>query len=238
MSRRIAFLTVIAAAALSVGFAAHAGLTATRKLPSPSHFSARIDNPWLPLRPGTLFIYRGTKDGKPSRDMLTVTHRTASIDGYPCVVVYDKLFLSGILEERTIDWYTQDDRGNVWYFGEATEQLDPHGKVVSTEGSWRTGVNGAVPGIFLPAVPKVGQTGRQEFYKGHAEDHFRVLDVHAHVSVPAVSSKAAVLTEEWTPLEPGVLDHKYYVRGIGNVLEQSVRGPNERNELVSVTKTS
>jgi hypothetical protein len=202
--------------------------------PSSSGFSSHVDNPWLPLKPGTAYTYRGVKDGKPSVDVVVVTPRVKTIDGAPCVVVEDRLFLAGRLEERTTDWYTQDAKGNVWYFGESTAELDRNGHVTSTEGTWLAGRNGAVPGIFMPANPHVGQSGRQEFYKGHAEDHFRVLDLHAKVKVPGAASSRALLTEEWTPLEPGVLDHKLYIRGIGNVLEQSVKGPNERNELVSV----
>ena len=103
-----------------------------------------------------------------------------------------------------------------------------------TEGSWQAGKNGARAGVFLTARPRVGQTGIQEYYKGHAEDHYAVVSVRALVSVPYVSSNRAVLTKEWTPLEPGTLDHKYYVRGIGNVKEVTVKGPLERAELVSV----
>jgi hypothetical protein len=88
----------------------------------------------------------------------------------------------------------------------------------------------------MPARPRVGQTGRQEFYRGHAEDHFRVVSLRARVEVPYTSSRAALLTKEWTPLEPGVLDHKLYVRGIGLVLEQTVKGGDERNALVSVRR--
>src|ERR671929_62159 len=95
---------------------------------------------------------------------------------------------------------------------------------------------GARGGIFMPAHPKVGQSGRPEFYKGHAQDHFQVVSLHATVKAPYVSSRNALLTEEWTPLEPGVLDHKYYVRGIGTVLEQTVKGGDERNALVSVRR--
>ena len=171
---------------------------------------------------------------QPSMDVLVVTPRVKKIEGVPCVVVEDRLFLSGRLEERTIDWYTQDRQGNVWYFGESTAELDKRGHVTSTEGSWQAGRNGALPGIYMPANPRVGQSSRQELYKGHAEDHFRVLGLRAKVKVPYVSSTAALVTEEWTPLEPDVLDHKLYVRGIGNVLEH-VKGPNERNALISVT---
>ena len=198
-------------------------------------FSAHVTNPWFPLRPGTVYVYRGVKDGKPSRDVLTVTRRVKTIQGAPCVVVRDRLYLDGKLEERTSDWYSQDRRGNVWYFGEATTELDTHGHVTTTEGSWEAGRDGAKPGIYMPAHPVPGRFGRQEYYRGQAEDHFEVVTRRASVSVPYTSSRHALLTKEWTPLEPGVLDHKYYVRGIGTVLEQTVRGGDERNELVSVT---
>src|SRR5580765_296662 len=203
----------------------------------PSEFSACVDNPWFPLKPGTVLTYQGVKDGEPSREVLTVTHRTKRIDGVPVVVVSDKLYLRGRLEERTTDWYSQDKRGNVWYFGEDTAELDRNGRVTSTEGSWRSGRDGARAGIFMPAHPRVGQSFRQEFYKGQAEDHFKVLSLHAAVMVPYGSSRNVLLTREWTPLEPSVIDHKYYVRGIGTVLEQTVKGGDERNELVSFRRS-
>jgi hypothetical protein len=199
-------------------------------------FVSRIDNPWFPLLPGTKYVYRGVKDGKRSRDVFTVTHGRKTIQGAPCTVVRDLLYIHGRLEERTTDWYAQDAAGNVWYFGERTAELDTHGRVRSTSGTWQAGVHGARPGIFMPAHPHVGQTGRQEYLKGEAEDHYRIKRLSARVSTPGASSSHALLTEEWTPLEPGVLDHKYYVRGIGTVLEQTVKGGDERNTLVSVRR--
>ena len=201
--------------------------------PAATGFGARVDNPWFPLRPGARYLYRGVKDGQPSRDVLTVTAATKVIQGVGCTVVRDRLYLRGRLEERTEDWYAQDKAGNVWYFGEATAELSPNGRVKSIEGSWQAGVDGARAGVFMPAHPHRGQTGRQEYYKGHAEDHFRVLSLSASVVTPAVSSSHALLTREWTPLEPGVVDHKLYVKGIGTVLEQTVKGGDERNALVS-----
>ena len=199
-------------------------------------FVPRVDNPWFPLLPGTNFVYQGVKDGKTARDVVKVLHTTRTIQGVRCTSVSDRLYLAGRLEERTTDWYAQDRRGNVWYYGEATAELDRSGHVTSTEGSWLAGRQGARPGIYMPARPRVGQTGRQEYFKGHAEDHFAVVSVRARVSVPYVSSGRAVLTKEWTPLEPGTLDHKYYVRGVGTVKEVTVKGPLERDVLVSVRK--
>lgn len=200
---------------------------------NPSDYVARVTNPWFPLKPGTVSTYRGVKDGKPSRDVVTVTPGTKMIQGVRTTIVRDSLFLAGRLEERTTDWYAQDQGGNVWYFGEATAELDRKGRVTSTEGSWQAGVHGARAGIYMPGRPRIGQSGLQEFYRGHAEDHFRVLRLSASVRVPFITTNHALLTEEWTPLEPAVLDHKYYVRGIGVVKEASVRGPRETGLLVA-----
>jgi hypothetical protein len=196
-------------------------------MPPASSFSAHVDNVWFPLKPGTRWVYTGVKDGSPSRDVVTVMHGTKKIDGVPCVALRDRLYLRGRLEERTTDWYSQDSHGNVWYLGENTAELDKHGHVTSTEGTWQTGVHDAKAGIYMPARPTVGQSGQQELYKGHAEDHFKVVRLFGG---------RMLLTQEWTPLEPGVLDHKFYVRGIGTVLEQTEKGGDERNELVAVTR--
>ena len=220
-------LLTCTALALLFGTAAAGAAGGTPPIPPASSFSAHVTNPWFPLEPGTRWVYTGVKDGKRSRDVVIATHATKTIAGVPCVAVHDLLYLRGRLEERTTDWYSQDSKGNVWYFGENTAELDRHGQVTSTEGTWQTGVHGAKAGIFMPANPRVGQTGRQEFLKGHAEDHFKVV---------AIFGNKMLLTQEWTPLEPGVLDHKFYVRGVGTVLEQTEKGGDERNELVSVTR--
>ena len=168
-------------------------------------------------------------------DTVTVTRRIKTIDGVPCVVVHDELTMSGSLAERTDDYYTQDRDGNVWYFGEATAELDEGGHVTSTEGSWMSGTDGAVAGLFMPARPEIGDSYSQEYLAGHAEDHFVVLLLHQKVTVPAGSYTGALVTAEWTPLEPGVLTKKTYVKGIGEVREADVTGGDEKLELVSVS---
>jgi hypothetical protein len=229
--RRLAVLTAL----ITTG-AAGAALAAppVPTLPSPSQFVARVTNPWFPLLPGSVYRYTGIKDGKPAVDVMTVTHSRTMIAGIAATVVADRLYLSGRLEERTTDWYAQDRSGDVWYLGERTATLDARGHVTSTSGSWKTGVGGARAGIFMPGHPFVGQAGRQEYLKGQAEDQFKVLSLKARVRTPGASSRRALLTQETTALEPGVLDHKLYVRGVGTAIENTVKGPTERLVLQSV----
>ena len=236
MRRTSALLIALLAAALAAGFASLNGSSAPTGTKDYGGFTAKVTNTWFPLRMGSVYRYRGVKDGKASRDVMTVTHRVRTIAGAKCVAVSDLLYLNGRLEERTTDWYTQDPNGNVWYFGERTAELDAHGRVTSTSGSWLAGVHGARPGIFMFVHPRPGLSARQEYLKGEAEDHFEVLSMKAQATVPYRHFSRAMLTKEWTPLEPGVLDHKYYARGIGTVLEQTVKGGDERNELVSFTR--
>jgi hypothetical protein len=203
---------------------------------SPSDFVRTVDNPYFPLKPGSKWRYVGNKEGTRMVDRLHVTDRTKTILGVKTTVVHDVVLMHGRPEEVTNDFYAQDRHGNVWYFGEATKELDRHGHIVSTEGSFKAGVDGARAGLYIPGHPKVGDTARQEFYVGQAEDHFKVLDLKAHVSVPFVTTNKALRTKEWTPLEPNVVDNKYYVRGVGTVREIAVKGPVERLELVSFTR--
>jgi len=229
-------LSIITVVGLVAGAASQVSTGAPRQvqLPRPGDFVSRIDNPWYPLRPGTVYTYRGSDNGRSSRDVLRVTHATKVIQGVRATVIDDRVYLRGRLEERTTDYYAQDKAGNVWYLGEDTATLTAAGKVKSTEGTWRAGVHGARAGIFMPAHPRVGQTGLQEYYKSHAEDQFKILSLSAHVRTPAASSRHALLAQETTRIEPGVLDHKVYVRGVGTVTEKTVKGGSEVLVLQSV----
>ena len=222
---------------VGIATVAAVGLGAVAAAPgqaAPPRYSAKVTNPYFPLLPGMRWEYRGVKDGRPLRDVVEVTHRIERIGGVPCAVVLDRNYVDGRLAESTIDWYAQDGRGTVWYFGEATKELDRRGRVTSTEGSWRAGTDGARQGVFMPAHPRVGQSFAQEHYPGHAEDRFAVVSRRATVRVPFGAFRGRALrTEEWTPLEPGVRDAKWYVEGIGEVKEATLKGGDERAELVS-----
>jgi hypothetical protein len=202
----------------------------------PSGFSADVTNRWFPLRPGTTYLYAGTKDGKQALDAFQVSSATKRVDGVLTRVVNDRLFLDGVLEERTTDYYAQDRCGNVWYFGEDTATLDSNGNVTGRSGSFLAGVNGAQPGVYVQARPQIGRWLRQEWYQGQAEDRFKALSTSAQVAVRYGHFSHALLTEERTDLEPGVIDNKYAVSGIGVVKELAVAGDTEILELVDVLR--
>jgi hypothetical protein len=193
-------------------------------------FSPRIDNPWLPFRVGSSWLYRDRLTGE--RTAVRVTNETKRIaNGVTARVVRDTVRRRGRLVEDTFDWYAQDRRGNVWYMGEDTKEY-AHGRVVTTEGSWEAGVDGARAGIAMPAHPRGGRRYRQEYYAGHAEDMARILSLDDRAGVPAGRFEPALLTKEWTRLEPDVLEYKLYARGVGVVLELTASGGAEREELV------
>jgi hypothetical protein len=213
--------------AVPMGRAAHA------PHPPPSHFThGHVTNPWFPLRPGNRYVYRGSEGRAHTRDVQIATYRTRVVDGVVCRVVLDRVWRDGVLEERTHDFYAQTEGGTVWYFGERTATLDRHGHVTSREGSFMSGTDGAEAGVFMAAHPRVGPSYYQEYYPGHALDVFTVLRRDAHVVVPLLDSHHALLTKETTSLEPGVVDHKYYVRDIGSVRELTVKGGSESLWLV------
>jgi hypothetical protein len=197
-------------------------------------FTARVDNPWFPLPVDTTLVYAGVKDGRTAVDRVTPAEATRTIDGVRTREVRDRLFVDGVLAERTSDYFAQDSCGNVWYFGEDTAELDSHGRVLNTDGTWHAGVDGAQPGVVMQAKPQLGRRFRQEWYAGQAADVFRVVGLRVPVTVPHRTFPHALRTQETTALEPGVIDGKFYARGIGEVAEFTVRGPTERLALVDV----
>jgi len=201
--------------------------------PSPAHFSTRIDNPYWPMRPGTRWVYRDTDTkGNTQRDVVTVTHRTKRVaSGVLVRAVHDRATEDGALVEDTFDYYAQDDRGNIWYLGEATTEF-ANGKPVSHEGSWEAGVDGAQAGIVMLAHPRVGRRYREEHYPGHAEDGAKVLSRNEQAQVPAGHFRRLLLTKNFNPIEPRSLEYKLYARRVGPVLELGISGDTDRSELV------
>ena len=188
-------------------------------LPAASAFGAGTVNPWFPVVPGTTSTFTGAIDGVAAREQYTVTGDVKIVDGVPANVIHDRLYLARedghgrYLAEDTLDWYATANNGDVWYLGEATTEYDEQGHVVSTDGSWQAGVDGARAGIFMPAEPTVGAVYQQESAVD-AQDLFRITSVNGDT----------VTTREWTPLEPGLVTKKVYESGTGQVLEDTVKG--------------
>jgi hypothetical protein len=203
----------------------------------PADFTVDVTHPYWPMRPGDRWVYEETGEGRTRRVEVTVTDRTTTVAaGIEARVVHDLVTEGGTPVEDTLDLYAQDADGNLWYLGERTAEYED-GRVVSTEGSWEAGVDGAQPGIALPAQPRPGTGYRQEYRAGRAEDQGFVLATDERVQVPTGTYPGALLTRDTTPLEPDVEELKLYAPGIGPVLTLQVSGGTEREELVETTRT-
>jgi hypothetical protein len=201
----------------------------------PADFTTNIDNPYWPMRPGSHWVYREVENGETQRVEVTVTNQTKTLAGIEARVVHDRVSRNGETLEDTYDWYAQDSAGNLWYLGEDTAEYE-NGKLKTKEGTWTGGVDGAEPGVVVPAHPKQGMTYREEYYAGHAEDGAEVLGVNSQVQVPFGRFKNALLTRNFSTIEPTVEEMKLYAKGVGPVMELLVSGGSGRTELLSYTK--
>lgn len=238
-------VVAVLAATLAAVASAGRGVTAAggRDLPQgaervaidPAEFTTKIDNAWWPMKPGSRWVYRETApDGTVQRVVVTVLNKTKLIaNGVRARIVHDVVTEDGKPVEVTDDWYAQDRCGNVWYFGELTKDYE-NGRVVSTKGSFEAGVDGAQPGVIMPAKPKPGMRYRQEYYVGHAEDRAEIVSMKEQAEVPLGHFRKGrvLMTRDLNPLDPKILEYKFYARGIGMVLAIGVSGGNDREELV------
>ena len=236
MLKRTTPIVLIAAVGLAVG----AHNPAPVKKPynpdiDPADFGGPIDNPYLPLKPGTVFTYRGVGDDGTTRELniVRVTRRKKRIMGIDAVVVLDRVWSGGRPEERTFDWYAQDDAGNVWYMGEDSYDRE-HGRWVRNDGSWTAGVGNGKPGVIMLAHPRRGDAYRQEYSPGHAVDQAKVLGPGGRVATPFRTFSRTLLTREFSNIDKQY-EKKWYARGIGMVQEDAITKSKEHHELVSVT---
>lgn len=207
---------------------------------NPNNFDSPpvIDNDYFPLLPGTLLVYEGESDGVPTRSEFCVTRQTKVIQGVETRVVHDQAFEDDVLVEDTLDWHAQDASGTVWYFGEDTMELDADGNVISTAGSWEAGQDDAKAGVIMLAEPVVGVRYYQEFFRNEAEDQAKVLSLDERLTLNVdgsnVTYENVLLTQETSRLDPGVLEYKYYARGVGLIRSVIVKGGDEFTELVRI----
>jgi hypothetical protein len=203
----------------------------------PSQFTINIDNPYWPMKPGSRWIFRETDaEGSVSKVVVTVLDKTKKIaNGVEARIVHDQVSEHGQVKEDTFDWYAQDADGNLWYLGEDTTEYE-NGKPKTKEGSWEAGVDGAMPGVIMPANPQVGMTYREEYYKGHAEDGASIIGTNAFAKVPYGRFTGGIQTRNFSGIEPNVIEEKIYAKGVGVVEEITVSGGSDRDELLSYTE--
>ena len=199
----------------------------------PADFTADIDNPYFPLVPGTRLTFREIdEEDKKLQVVIIVTRETKKIaNGITARVVRDTVTKDGEIIEDTFDWYAQDSDGNVWYMGEDTAEFE-NGKIKTKKGSFEAGVDGALPGIIMPADPQPGLAYREEYYKGEAEDNGEVLSTDEMADVPFGHFDNMLLTKETITIEPDVLEYKLWAKGVGVVLVLGISGGGGREELV------
>lgn len=214
---------------------------------SPANFSNPLDinNPLLPLVPGTTFVFRAKGVDVCEEVRTTVTNQTKAIAaGVTARVVTDVAYEDegcdgGLIKvEDTLDWFAQDNAGNVWYMGEDTKNCDPSGTCTPGKGSWQAGVNGAIAGIVMLDHPTSGDQYYQEFQPGVAEDQAKITGVGVKVlltrddAYPPGSFTGCLKTKEWSALDTGAPEQKYYCPGIGLVAVDEHHGKTFRSELI------
>ena len=200
----------------------------------PANFVEVIDNPYLPYATGSRWVYAGQSEGEVERIEVEVLDDTRDVLGITATVVRDTVYVDGEMVEDTYDWFAQDADGNVWYLGEDTREFED-GVAVNASGAWEAGIDGALPGIVMPADPQVGDAFRQEFYPGEAEDMGEITEVGVARSIGLGDFDDVVVMTHWTPLETAVVEEKWYARGVGTIYEEAVAGGDEVVELIEFT---
>jgi hypothetical protein len=197
--------------------------------------SAHITNNWLPYQVGSKYVYQGQIRNIPQVVETLVTQETRNIAGVEARVIWDRDIDNGQLVEETRDYVAQDKQGNVWYMGETTTHY-VNGQLTDHADTWVAGEKGAKAGILMPANPKVASRPYQtEYAKNVAEDRVRVMAMNQSVCTPLKCFQGALKVEDTSPLDPGAIEHKFYVPGVGLVKSIIVQGDTEESNLVSVT---
>lgn len=246
MRKIMCFLTTAMVVVMLIGFSITNVLAGSCELPDfdPANFDNPQPNSYFPLEPKTTFVYEAETAEELIRNEVTITKKKKKILGVNCTVVYDVEWVyieeedEWFITEETYDWYANDNDGNVWYFGEETVEYlyDDDWNLIGTseEGSWEAGVDGAEPGYLVLADPMPGDCYQQEYYEGEAEDRAKVLRLDASVSIEYGDFDNCLATKEWTQLDPGNVEHKYYAPGIGLVFIEEFKEKTVLVELVEV----
>jgi hypothetical protein len=206
----------------------------------PRNFSnpTKIDNKWLPLIPGRVFVFDGVANRGggllPHRVIFTVTNLTKVIDGVPSVVMWDRDYNNGVLQEAELAFFAQDDDGNIWTMGEYPEEYE-RGVFLGAPDTWFQGIAGADAGINVPGDLPLGTYFLQGWVPGiNFLDCGQVYQLNVSTCVPFNCYEGVLEIDEWSPLEVGSgHQRKYYAPGVGFVRVGAVDDP-EGETLVLV----
>ncbi len=229
-------ILVAIAAALAVSLSVSTMLNAEEAympIVDPADFSATIDNPYFRMPVGkTMYFESKTKDGLETT-RIEITGDKLIVMGVETLVYWDRVYLNGRIKEETHDYLAQHSNGDVWYFGEDVDNYED-GKLKNHNGSWLAGRDGALPGIWLKANPRVGEVYREEYYQGHAEDMAKVMSVSETLTTSLGSFMNCIKTENWTPLEPDVKEAKHYCADAGGPVQEDNITEDETDTLIKV----
>lgn len=237
--KQLGVVTLTAAIVLIGSGSALAQDSATPKAVAelPANFADAVTHPYLPLTPGTTYVFAGSTESTPIVEQITVESERKEILGVSCTVVHHVSLVDGEVVEDTEDWFAQDAAGNVWYFGEESRTI-VDGDVVDTHGSWEAGRDGASAGIMMPAETAPSEPFYQEYFEGEAEDVGQIVEGTAGITIGTVTYDDVVVTHEWSALEPGVVEEKVYARSVGLISATALAGEDEHLELVAIVTSA
>lgn len=200
---------------------------------NPADFSTKITNPWFTMPVGKKMYFESKTEDGFETTRIEITGKTRTVMGVETLEYWDRVYLDGKLKEETHDWIAQHKDGDIWYFGEDVDNYEK-GKLKDHHGSWIAGENGALPGIWVKADPKVGEAYKEEYYKGEAEDMAKIVSLDEAIETTLGSFKGCMKTENWTPLEPDVKEAKIYCKEVGGTALELNITDNEKDTLVKV----
>jgi len=244
MKSALDWLAPPAATAMLIGFFGGTAQAGDFSLPfNASNFKSPRNNTYLPMAIGKTYVYMAEEEDGLIVNEITHTSKKKKILGVATTIVRDVewVIVEGVgvrKTEETTDWIAWDKFGNVWYFGEDTTEFlyDEDWNLTGTSkaGSWQAGVDGAQPGLLMLANPTPGTSYRQEYYAGVAEDMAQVVNLGESVSVEFGDFENCLKTKEWTPLNPGAIEHKFYAPRVGLVYIEGLKGKTVKTQLVDV----
>lgn len=179
---------------------------------APEDFTEGVIHPYYPLAPGSLWVYEAESDNGTRTVTVEVLDEPRDINGVPATVVRRTVTLDGEQLEDARLWFAQDRNGTVWRLGE--------------EGTWRWGVEGALPGVQMPTSPAADEERYVQAYQPDGvREEAAVVDEGAVVEVPFGTFEDTITVREWDDGADAATLH--YTRGIGLVQREPVDGPVE-----------